>query len=244
MDATQAGKFAMYETVAELLGGSTAIISTIPALPALLADFQTQIDAIPGLVGTQAQPTTGVTADKQSVLQAMADTALEVAAGVASYASKNHLGDLAAKVAAKPSAFANGRDLEHLALAQQIHDAANGVLAALADFGVLAADLSDLQAKIDKARAVLNAPRAAANVKKSATQQLPDAFRAADEILNNQIDPLAAKLAKKNPDFYAKYQAARIIIDRPGGHASPAAPPAVSPSNPPSASAPAATVKP
>ena len=49
-------------------------------------------------------------------------------------------------------------------------------------------------------------------------QQLADAFRGADDILINQLDPLVAKLAAKQPAFYAKYKAARVIIDPPGGH--------------------------
>ena len=224
MDASKFSKLAMFNSVAALLSDSTAIIATIPALPAALTEFQAQVNAISALAGTQSLPVAGAVADKDTALQAMAEAALAVANGVKVYASQHKLGDLRAKVDVAPSDFELGRAQDRVTTAQQVHDAAAGIVAALADFGVTAADVTDLGEKIAAGQAAINAPRAVVGAKRSATQQLPEAFHQADQILQDQLDPLAAKLAKTQPDFYAKYQAARVIVDRPGGHASPVPP--------------------
>lgn len=183
MEAPQSNKLAMFASVIDLLDDSTDLIATIPALSAALTSLRAQADAIPVLAGAQAQPTSGATADKQAALDAMAEAALAVSASALSYASQHHLGDLAAKVRVTASALSSGREQDRLTLAQQIHSAASTVAAQLADFGVTPADLDDLQTKITTARTALNAPRAVAGAKKSATQQLIDAFRAADDMV-------------------------------------------------------------
>ncbi len=226
MDATQNSRLTMFNAVARLLDDSTAIIAPLPALTAAVTELHTLLDNIAGLVATQAQPTSGATFDKSSALDAMADSTLSVANSVKGYASKNRLGDLAAKVASSRTTLTTGRELNRVTQAQQVHDAANGVLAHLADYGVSAADLTTLQAKIDAARAALSAPRNLNNAKKSATERMPVAFRQVDSLLRHQIDPLVAKLASTQPNFYARYQAARIVVDRPGSHPPSAAAPA------------------
>ena len=243
MDTAQTNKTAMFNAVVDLLDASTALVSTIPALTAALAAFRTQTDSIRALSGAQLKPTTGITADKQAALTAMTEAALAVAGGTLSHATQNRLGDLAARVDLTRTDFVVGREVVHVTLAEQIHAAATEVGATLADHGVTPADLADLRTKIDAARVALNAPRSAVGAKRSATHQLADAIDRAEEILTGRLDALAVKLAQQNPDFGEKYQAARVVIDRPGGRASPAAtpppvppPPAVSSSNPPAVS--------
>ena len=77
------------------------------------------------------------------------------------------------------------------------------------------------------ATAALSGPRAAVVQRSASTYQLPVAFDEVDELLAKEIDPLLVRFKKKTePAFYADYQAARIIIDRPGGRSDPEPDPA------------------
>lgn len=103
---------------------------------------------------------------------------------------RRDIGDLAARVTASASSFHYGRHHARLLLAQQIHEAASGVVAQLADYGVTAA-----------------------------TQELEPTFDEIDALLHDEIDTLLLGFKASDPAFYRDYHAARIIIDRPGGRA-------------------------
>ena len=65
------------------------------------------------------------------------------------------------------------------------------------------------------------------------TQQLSDAFDAADEALDEELDNLIGQFAPANAKFVSDYQNARIIIDAAASHASPNQPtPAPTPTTP------------
>jgi len=177
------------------------------------------MDKISVLAATQALPPSGAVAGKKQALDAMIAAALDVAGSVLSYATEQKLPELAAAVTVTESDFTHRRQQDRPTLAQQIHDAAATVVARLGDYNVTAATLEDLQTKIVTATAALSGPRVAVGARSSATTQLPDAFKEVDALLAKEIDPLIVKFKKTQPDFYNVYQAARIIIDRPGGHA-------------------------
>lgn len=134
-----------------------------------------------------------------------------------SYAEETKLPLLANKVRVRPSAFRVVRPEQRVQLAQMIHDAVVPVVAQLADHGVTAATLTSLQAAVDAAQRVLSAPREATVSRRAATEQLRDAFRAVDAVVENHFEPLLFPLKETHPEFYRRYKAARMIVDRTGG---------------------------
>ncbi|HEY0944685.1 MAG TPA: hypothetical protein VGD81_05435 [Opitutaceae bacterium] len=214
MTDKQDNKLAMYRAVIAHLTISAEIIATRPALTAKLAKFQTMVSTIPPLAALQADQPKGVVVEKNKALAAMATAAIAVAGAVQSYADEKHMDALLGKVSITESQFRNGRQQNRITRAQQVHDAAATVVADMADYGLTAATLQDLQEKITTATTALSTPRSAAAAKKAATKQLPAAFKSADRILIKQIDPLLPQFKESEPAFYEKYQAARIIIDR------------------------------
>ena len=82
---------------------------------------------------------------------------------------------------------------------QNIHAAATANLANLAPYGVTAAKLTALKAKIDAYSARLSKPRDAVASGSTATKQMSDEFDAADAALNDQMDALVPQFIGKLP---------------------------------------------
>src|SRR5947209_4610173 len=143
MNAYQLNRLAMSQSVSEVLETMTAT-GGVPALADKSAALKTLLSNIPSLTAVQALPTTGSTEDRDRVLGDAIDATLLVGASVLSYANTNQLGDLAAKVRVVPSDFTRLRIGARVPVMQQVHDAAAGVLAALANHGLTAASLTDL----------------------------------------------------------------------------------------------------
>jgi hypothetical protein len=94
-----------------------------------------------------------------------------------------------------------------------VHNAAQGVLASLSDYGVTAATLTDLQTKIDAAEAQVSASRDAIVARKVATGQLAGALAGFHAFLRKELDPLVESLRESHPTEHAAYRAARITIN-------------------------------
>ncbi|MBI5382970.1 MAG: hypothetical protein HZA31_13815 [Opitutae bacterium] len=218
MLSSQDNKLSMYRAVLALFNNNPTMVSALPALGVKVASFQRVVGKISPLATSQAQPTCGAVIDKNKALTEMADAALLIAGAALSYATENKLGELAAKVRVKPSDFSYGRQQDRVTLAQQIHDAANSVASLLVDYNIKSEDIDALQTKIGLAVSALSGPRGVATVKRAATAQLSAVFKEADAFLTDELDPLLVPFKKSQPEFYAQYQAARVIVDRPGGH--------------------------
>jgi hypothetical protein len=187
------------------------------------AALNASLNLIGSLAAIQTLPTVGNTADRDRALASATETALIIAGPVASYAHARRLGDLAAKVRINPSDFFLARLAERITLLQQVHDSAASVLASLAAYGVTEAALAEFQSQIDLANALLGTPRSRIIARRVATEKIAVVFQEMNDLLDYELDPLIASLRKSDPDSYALYQAARVVIARPG---SPTATPA------------------
>jgi hypothetical protein len=67
-------------------------------------------------------------------------------------------------------------------------------------------------------------PRQAAVGRKTQTDSLPQLIANERSIFRNEIDKMVTKKKKANPDFYAGYFAARIIVNHAATHATPKPP--------------------
>ena len=102
---------------------------------------------------------TGLAADKLQLRKDMAAAAATIALAVNAYAKKAKNNDLAAQTNVPVSAMTSGRDTAAADTARNVLAAANANLAKLAAYGVTAAKLTDLKAKIDAYAASLSQPR-------------------------------------------------------------------------------------
>lgn len=224
MNAKQDNKLAMYRAVVNLLTASSDRISATPKLVAKFETLQSKIERVLTLAATQALPSEGAVASKEQALDAMAAAALEVAGAVTSYATEHAMPDLASRVKFSFSALRYGRQQACVLNAQQIHDAAVPYAAILADYGVAATKLPELGTKIVAATEALSKPRGVVASRKAVTRELEPAMNEVDVLLEREIDPLMVPFRTTVPEFFHDYEAARVIIDRPGArHAKAAA---------------------
>jgi len=160
----------------------------------------------------------------------MAAAAVETAGAVSACARKVKNNDLAAKVNVSASDMIGGRDTIAADTARNVHTAATANLASLASYGVTAAKLTALKAKIDAYAASIAKPRDAGGSTKTATEQMDAEFDAADAVLKDQMDSLVPQFKSANAAFVTDYQNARIIVDAAAGRTSKPTPP--TPPNP------------
>ncbi|PCH92464.1 MAG: hypothetical protein COB85_08110, partial [Bacteroidetes bacterium] len=97
-----------------------------------------------------------------------------------------------------------------------IHDEANTVVANLGDYGIAAAELTDLQGKIDDYEAIVASPRNAITDRSTATAELENLFNKGDDVLNNKLDKLLNQFTQSNPEFTTQYASSRKILDMGG----------------------------
>src|SRR5437899_10662591 len=113
-----------------------------------------------------------------------------------------------------PSALEWRREIQLAAdTARNVHAAATANLASLATYGVTAAKLTALKAKIDAYAASIAKPRDARASTKTVTEQMDAEFDAADAVLKDQLDNLVPQCKSANAALGSDYQNARSIVE-------------------------------
>ena len=219
MTSKQENKSSMYLAVKAVCDRNNSTWQTLQAFADGYADFGARVTNIQNLAQSQAVDSTGLAADKDQLRKAMAVDTVEVAGATNAYAKKVKNNDLAAKTNVSVSTFMEGRDTIAADNARNVHAAATANLANLGPFGVTAAKLTALKAKIDAYAASITKPRDAVASGSTATKQMSDEFDAADAALNDQMDSLVPQFASANATFVTDYNNARIIVDSGGGKA-------------------------
>lgn len=129
------------------------------------------------------------------------------------------------------------RDTELASRATSIHTQAAAHAADLADYGVTATMITDLQAKIADYSAAIGDRESGVADRVGATAALSDLFDQTDDVLTEDLDRLMELVRESQTDFYNKYFAARVIKDIGFRH-KPTPPPPTPPPGPPPTSTP------
>ena len=218
METRQENKLSMMEASIEVLDGHSAQVATVPALVAAKSALVAKTLGIRNANQTQQKTTKGKTKDKEARKFTLADTAYSTAAAVQAYAAVTDNNDLFELVNFSRWKLRKTDDEEIQQVCQLIHNQAASVIASLADYGIDAADLLELQDLIDEWSAKSQVPRVAISERKAATASIPTLFKQADSILTKQMDKLMENFLTSDPDFYATYHNARRIVN--AGHGS------------------------
>lgn len=225
MDARQKPHVKMLITTRDLLDKFKSLWQGIVAFATARDDFGTAITNIQDEELAQSDTTTGGTADKHTAREIMCSAAAIVAGAVADYAETQGDHELFAKVDFSLADLLHQAEQDCATHCQGILDAATESLAAMSAGKTLAqTDLDNLDEKIGDFNTALTRPRQIRTKISGATGQLPGLISAADRILERRLDRLMERFRESNPDFYAAYRVARVIVDA-GAHPGPAAPP-------------------
>lgn len=214
MNKWQLVQWSRNDAVGSLLRNSPETAS-IPGWPAKLVLFDSAMNNLRAVAARQAQPVSTSKLRRDIALDEAVQTALKLSGIALSYAEENKLPLLANRVRLRPSAFNVVRPLQRVQLAQMVHDTLAPIVAQLADHGVTPAVLEAFQQQIDEAAAALPAPRDARVQRRAATEELREALRRVNSVLENHFDPLLLPLKRTHPEFYRRYRAARMIVNYP-----------------------------
>lgn len=180
------------------------------------------VAAIQDATQKQEQVLVGVAKDKRYKKDGMVKGTLDIAQGVYAYAEDQGDLILQEKVNYSRTDLYKERDTVIGQVCQNIHDIANGLVASLGAYGIVAADLTALQTSIDAYVAVVASPRTALTVRKGATAEIDVLVRNSMKILNNRMDKLMPEFEASAPEFFQEYFDGRNIIDLGGTQEKPA----------------------
>jgi hypothetical protein len=87
------------------------------------------------------------------------------------------------------------------------------VVDSLADHGVTPAKVTTLKNALKTYDSLRTLPRDARSARSVATKQLKALFPKVDRLLARRIDRQMVQFKASDPEFYAKYRSARVIVD-------------------------------
>ena len=146
---------------------------------------------------------------------AMAEETQRVAALARGAARQRGLNRLVEDVRLRMRDLGAARFDDRLKVCENVAKALRAELPNLADSAITAAVVAGLDEKVADAAKMLLVPRDAVGAKRAATAGLLVAFREANRLLTEELDPLMAAYAKTDAVYYERYRAARDVVERP-----------------------------
>ena len=217
MNRDQFNRTDMFNTVSAYMENNKAIWSMVKAILDTVGDLNNGIAAIDEAGRKQQTPTSGATDEKANVRLSLEEKILEIADLLAAHAEQKSNANLAAQVEFSLSSLDKLTDDELEETGKSVSALGTANLAALADYAVTAADLTALDVLTTRFHNVKSAPRTAVAGRAGVTNTLPDLISSTTSIVRNRLDKLMTRFKKTQPQFYAGYQSARVIVDRGGG---------------------------
>ena len=204
----------MFQTTVQFLDAHNAVWSGTPAFADAVTRAKAGIAEIDAAADEQETPTTGITQDKGSVRDDLEEKLLELADQLSALATKTGDATMGAQVEMSKSSLDKMDDRTLEQTAERVGALATANIAALAAYGVVAADVTALDTARTTFAGMKTAPRDATSERKSKTMSLPTKIASVRSIFRNEIDKMATKKKKSDPDFYNGYFAARVIVNR------------------------------
>ena len=149
MNAQQEARVNMFYATAQVLEDNNGIWSGTPAMVTLKTEFDANVGSIEAALAIQVKDITGYAKAKAASLEKLVSKTLQVAGAAMAYAEATKNPGLSEEMNISASELRNYRDAVVAQRCQGVHSAATTNLAALAGYGVVAADLTELQADID-----------------------------------------------------------------------------------------------
>ncbi|GAA3951896.1 hypothetical protein [Hymenobacter algoricola] len=160
----------------------------------------------------------GSTKTKGQRRETLATAAAEIAGDLYSYATDQQDRTLQTSADYNYSSLFKLRPTALTDLARHIYDAAEEHKTALLDYGITPARLQELRDALTAFSGTKNDPRQQITAGKAARIAIREQFNQLATLLQDRLDRSLRKYARAAPTFYQQVLAARIVVDRPGGH--------------------------
>lgn len=219
MKKLQERKISMFIVVEEGLSKTdTQIIEIIPRYKFYHDSLISFIESIRTVSEKQEINISGTAILKASHRAKLVKTSLDISRKVNAYAINVENDELQKEINYSKSRLEDSPDTGLRDKCQIIHDKAKFHITSLADYGITAQVLSNLQKEIDFFAQLIPAPRLKIAKKKDATNELGVLIKNTDTLLK-KMDKVFEMVRDSHYDFYRNYKNNRIIIN-PSTHPS------------------------
>lgn len=206
-------KYSMYQGITQVLEDQKETIAKIPAFALSMTDFNGVLEQISDRDKKYQTISKGATAAKDEAEDKLVEAVIAVSSALYVYGRRNKNDELKAVAKITPSSLKKMRDSDLLQKAKTIHENAVANQQSLPDFGVTQADVEDLKAKVTAFEEAFGSKESKVAESKSARKELGELFDEADELLYEELDNMIELVKDADPEFYNKYQSARVIKD-------------------------------
>lgn len=213
MNAKQEAKLNMFRATQKHCNDNPTIVATVPAFETASQALNAKIASIIATAQQEDLITKGITVDKAEAKKTLCQLATDTAAPIFAFASANNNNQLMQEVNFTYTQLFKSKDDQLAPRCQNILNAAQNNLAALAAYGITAATVTTLQTTINNYQNKVPDPRNAAAQKATIRLNLKNLIKEADKVLKLQMDKTVVAFKTANPDFVSTYKINRIIID-------------------------------
>jgi len=216
----------MGATVASYMNKNNTLWTGTKAVVDTMAQLNGALGTVSQTAQDQETPIVGEEDKKVLVRHDLEDETMRIAGALGSIAAKSNDPVLAGQTELTLAQL-DKMDADTLEeTGDRILGLAASNLAGLADYNILQADLTAFGQMISSFHDAKTGPRTAVAKRASKTKALPGGVKSVKSILRNQLDKEMLLFKKNQPDFYAGYVSARVVVDRGGRKGAAPTPPA------------------
>lgn len=216
MNDSQSNNLDMYILVNDFYLDNQVTLDLVLARATAFGLLGTNLTAINAQVAGQSTNTTGVTQDKAALRNTLDNITVTVLSSAKVWANVTENNTLAAEFNYSLSDIQEIKDDTMQGFCDFRIQLVTDNLAALADYGIDNNAVTAWQDALDAFVNKVGSPRQAINTRHLHTANLKAIFKATGKLFRDRLDPLMLIFKTTDPELYAAYQQARIVIDRKG----------------------------
>ena len=217
MKKNESNAFNMFKAVLVALNSFPTVWNSNATINAVVVvAFQNLIGGLITNDQGQKTGTKGATQTKAQAMDALVTLAVAVADAGYAYAVSVSNMQLKQTCSINKTKLTKAKDVDVIAICQNVHDAVNPFVANLTGYGVTSGTITAYQNTINTFSLLTGQPANAKAVVKVATQNIAQEVSAGKKMLNDQLDLLMTQYKLSNTQFYNQYFGARVINDLAG----------------------------
>jgi len=215
MNDYQIAKLASYKLMVKEARNYPHIISLIPSFATGINSLDAITIEIDDIGIQQVKDITGITADKNSLIDQLNESLVDVSGAMHSIAVTRNDKTLQAKVNFKESKVGRMTQAELMnAAAIVLEEAAKISPEQLAGEGISAEELTNFRSVYTRTKLASSDTRGAIIDRSGHTQRLSVLFGKASDLKKNTLYRLVSQFKRKSPEYYQKYKAASLVSYR------------------------------
>jgi hypothetical protein len=188
-----------------------SLVEDFPAVQSAMTALESKVTEAEDLILVQTDQSAAA-AEKAQSRTDLVSLATIIVGAILSYAQDTSDKRLEKKASISASKLGKARDSRLVALCRGIHKTAVPLTQALKSCKITAEKITSLKTQTEDYKKSYTKPRQAIAAGKGATKRLPIVLRQTSTLLRKRLDPLMVQFKESEPEFYAKYKAARRIV--------------------------------